>query len=185
VASITVSLDPADRFTPIQRRLVDDLPAHVKNSAQWLTQPGRAPGYYATSESNKLEPVEFINNEWYLLAYSRNTFGTRTGLILERGHWNLGYWHLTDPNTPITLTPHAPPHAPDIVTTLADSHQIHQDPAPHLPTPQLASRVFTTQAHRQFQTQPRPSTQSPPPLVPQPHQTSPSAPPASSTSPCP
>jgi hypothetical protein len=105
VASITVSLDPADRFTPIQRRLVDDLPAHVKGPAQWLTQPGRAPGYYATSDSNKLEPVEFINNEWYLLAYSRNTFGTRTGLILERGHWDLGYWHLTDPQHPDYANP--------------------------------------------------------------------------------
>jgi hypothetical protein len=105
VASITVSLDPADRFTPIQRRLVDDLPAHVKGPAQWLTQPGRAPGYYATSESNKLEPVEFINNEWYLLAYSRNSFGTRTGLILERGHWDLRYWHLTDPQHPDYANP--------------------------------------------------------------------------------
>jgi hypothetical protein len=105
VASITVPLDPADHFTPIQHCLVDDLPAHVKGPAQWLTQPGRAPGYYATSKSNKLEPVEFINNEWYLLAYSQNTFGTRTGLVLERGHWNLGYWHLTDPQHPDYANP--------------------------------------------------------------------------------
>jgi hypothetical protein len=105
VASITVSLDPTDCFTPIQCCLVNDLPAHVKGPAQWLTQPGRAPGYYATSETNKLKPVEFINNEWYLLAYLQNSFGTRTGLILERGHWNLGYWHLTDPQHPDYTNP--------------------------------------------------------------------------------
>jgi hypothetical protein len=105
VASITVLLHPTDRFTPIQCCLVDDLPAHVKGLAQWLTQPGRAPGYYATSESNKLEPVEFINNEWYHLAYSQHTFGTRTGLILEQGTWNLGYWNLTDPQHPDYANP--------------------------------------------------------------------------------
>jgi hypothetical protein len=83
VASITALLLPNDRITPIQRRLVDDIPAHIKGLAQWLTQPGRAPGYYATSESNKLEPVEFLNDEWYHLAYIQRTFSTRTGLNLK------------------------------------------------------------------------------------------------------
>jgi hypothetical protein len=105
VASLTLTFPSEDRLIPVQRRLVDDLPAHVKGSAQWLTQPGKAPGYYATSESNKLEPVEFINNEWYHLAYIQRAFGTRTGLVLERGHWELGYWHLTDPQHPDYANP--------------------------------------------------------------------------------
>jgi hypothetical protein len=105
VASITVALDPTDCLTPIQRRLVDDLPAHVKGLAQWLTQPGRAPGYYATSEENKLEPIEFINNEWYHLTYIQRAFGTRTSLVIERGTWGLGYWRLTDPQHPDYANP--------------------------------------------------------------------------------
>jgi hypothetical protein len=105
MASITVPLNPEDRLTPIQRRLIDDLPAHIKGLAQWLTQPGRAPGYYATSESNKLEPVEFINNEWYHLAYIQHAFGIRTGLILEHRSWGLRYWHLTDPQHPDYANP--------------------------------------------------------------------------------
>jgi hypothetical protein len=105
VASITVLLEPEDHLTPIQRHLVDDLPTHIKSSAKWLTQLGRAPGYYTTSESNKLEPVEFINNEWYHLTYIQHTFGTRTGLILRRGTWGLRYWNLTDPQHPDYANP--------------------------------------------------------------------------------
>jgi hypothetical protein len=105
MASIQVLLLPDECITPIQRRLVNNLPAHVKGSATWLTQPGRAPGYYATAENNKLEPVELLNNEWYHLGYIQRSFGTRTGLRLERGTWGLGYWHLTDPQHPDFTAP--------------------------------------------------------------------------------
>jgi hypothetical protein len=105
VASIPVTLLPDDRITPIQRRLVDNLPAHVKGLAQWLTQPGKAPGYYVTSESNKLEPVELINNEWYHLGYHQRSFRTRTSLLLQRGTWGLGYWKITDLQHPDFVHP--------------------------------------------------------------------------------
>jgi hypothetical protein len=92
-------------MTPIQHCLVDDLPAHVKGTAVWLTQPRRAPGYYATSDKNKLEPVELLNNEWYHLGYIQQSFGTRTSLILEQGTWGLSYWNLTNPQHPDYVDP--------------------------------------------------------------------------------
>jgi hypothetical protein len=173
VASIPVTLLPDDRITPIQRRLVDDLPAHVKGLAQWLTQPGKAPGYYVTSESNKLEPVELINNEWYHLGFHQRSFGTRTTLLLQRGTWGLGYWKLTDPNTQTSSTPLEAPPAPDSATTLVVSHLTPQDLVQHQNIPPSAYRACTTQTHLPSPTQPHPSVLSQPRSAPQPHQATP------------
>ncbi|SRR6266702_4811854 len=75
VASISVTLEPDDNWTVVTVRRQDDLPAHVKSSslgrgAVWSTEPQNKPPSYKCNISGTLQAVEFINDAWYLLAYS-------------------------------------------------------------------------------------------------------------------
>ena len=71
VASLSVTWPPADAFTPIERRATDDLPPHVKGTAYWLKHETRPSGYYYTEPNQEPVPVEFINDTWYILHFTR------------------------------------------------------------------------------------------------------------------
>ena len=104
MASLTVTWEPADRFTPINRRTTDDLPPHVKGTAYWLNHATRPSGYYYVEGEQEPVPVEFINDAWYILHFSRTEriFRTRESYRIDPNDQNvgLGRWLPNDPAHP-------------------------------------------------------------------------------------
>src|SRR6266702_4712459 len=100
VASLSVTLEPDDNWTVITVRRQDDLPAHIKSSslgrgAVWSTEPQNKPPSYKCNVSGTLRAVEFINNAWYLLAYSAlyGAYRTRARDHAPRENkYRLGWW---------------------------------------------------------------------------------------------
>ena len=104
MASLIVTFETNDRFTPITRRATDDLPASVKGTAYWLTHNTCPSGYYYTEGNQPPVPVEFINDTWYILHFSstEHIFGTRALYRVDPNGPNvsLGRW----PNDQTQLT---------------------------------------------------------------------------------
>ena len=104
MASITVTWAPADGFTPIKRRTTDNLPNHVKGTAYWINHETRPSGYYYVEPNQEPVPVEFINDTWYILHFSRTEqiFGTRASYRIDPNDQNigLGRWLENDPTHP-------------------------------------------------------------------------------------
>ena len=104
MASLTVTWQPADGFTPIEHRATDDLPPHVKGTAYWLNLETRPSGYYYEEPNQDPVPVEFINDAWYILHFSRTEqiFGTRASYRIDPNDQNvgLGRWLTNDPAHP-------------------------------------------------------------------------------------
>ena len=96
MASLTVTFEPDDRFTPITRRATDDLPTQVKGTAYWINHSTRPSGYYYAEGNQTPVPIEFINDAWYILHYSstEHIFGTRTSYRVDPNdqNVNLGCW---------------------------------------------------------------------------------------------
>ena len=104
MASLTVTWQPADGFTPITRRTTDDLPHHVKGTAYWVNHETRPSGYYYEEPNQDPVPIEFINNAWYILHFSRSEriFRTRESYRVDPNNQNvgLGHWLINDPVNP-------------------------------------------------------------------------------------
>ena len=104
MASLSVTWQPANRFTPIERRATDDLPPHVKGTAYWLNHETRPSGYYYQEPNQNPVPVEFINDAWYILHFSRTEriFGTHESYCVDPNDQNmgLGRWLINDPTHP-------------------------------------------------------------------------------------
>ena len=103
MASLTVVLPEDGNLIPITPRLTNDLPDHVKGTAQWIQQSrSRPPCYTVTNpDTNLRSGVEFINNEWYYLQVFQGRLCTRNALLVARdNNLGLGYWNLTDPQHP-------------------------------------------------------------------------------------
>ena len=104
MASLSVTWQPADGFTPIERRTTDNLPPHVKGTAYWINHETRPSGYYYEEPNQDPVPVEFINDAWYILHFSRaeRIFGTRASYHVDPNDQNvgLGHWHINDPAHP-------------------------------------------------------------------------------------
>lgn len=110
MASITVTWQPADEFTPVTRRTTDDLPPHVKGTAYWVNHETRPSGYYYEEPNQEPVPVEFINNARYILHFSctKRIYGTRSSYRVDLNDRNigLGRWHENDSANPQNqLTP--------------------------------------------------------------------------------
>jgi hypothetical protein len=102
---ITAPIPDNNTFVPVPRHTTDDLPAHVKGSAEFHTQGGLNVGYYIPAQGLAVspEPVEFLNNSWYGLVANtcRTKYRTCLGLqISPKNIFRLGYWHTTDPQHP-------------------------------------------------------------------------------------
>ena len=104
MASLTVTWQPADGFTPITRRTTDDLPPHVKGTAYWVNHETHPSGYYYEEPNQDPVPVKFINDAWYILHFSRSEriFGTRESYHVDPNDQNvgLGHWLVNDPANP-------------------------------------------------------------------------------------
>ena len=104
MASLSVTWQPDDGFTPIERRATDDLPPHVKGTAYWINHETRPSGYYYEEPNQSPVPVEFINDAWYILHFSRTEriFGTRESYRVDPNDPNvgLGRWLINDPAHP-------------------------------------------------------------------------------------
>ena len=92
MASLIVTFEPSDRFTPVTRRATDDLPTYVKGTAYWLNHTTRPSGYYYTEGNQPPVPVEFINDAWYILHFSstEQIFGTRASYWIDPSDPNVG-----------------------------------------------------------------------------------------------
>jgi hypothetical protein len=112
VVSLQIALALNNQATPVTCQTQDDLPAHIKGTVEWNRHNY---GYYIPQHltaNNSLEPVEFINNQWYELKYdpSRRTFYTQENLSIPiQNVFRIGYWNITDPQhpeyQPISSTP--------------------------------------------------------------------------------
>ena len=104
MASLSVTWQPADGFTPITRRTTDDLPPHVKGTAYWINHETRPSGYYYGEANQDPVPVEFINDAWYILHFSRTEriYGTRESYRVNPNDQNvgLGRWYENNPANP-------------------------------------------------------------------------------------
>ena len=104
MVSLSVTWPPADAFTPIERRTTDDLPPHVKGTAYWLNHETRPGGYYYAEPNQAPIPIEFINDAWYILHFSRTEriYGTRASYRIDPNDQNigLGRWYENDPANP-------------------------------------------------------------------------------------
>jgi hypothetical protein len=105
MASISVLFPSKTTLTTVSCQTTDDLPAHIKGSAQWDTV-GVFTGYYIPAEYSKNKkpiPTKFINNAWHSLIYinSQQAFFTHASQrIAQINNFDLGYWNLTDPEHP-------------------------------------------------------------------------------------
>lgn len=138
MASLTVTWQPADGFTPITCRTTDDLPHHVKGTAYCVTHETQPGGYYYAEPNQEPVPVEFINNAWYILHFSCTEwiYGTRLSYRIDPNDQNigLGHWHENDPTNPnnqitptiqvqvTNLTEHRAP-SPVISESGSEAHQ--------------------------------------------------------------
>ena len=104
MASLTVTWQPTDGFTPIVRQATDDLPAHIKGTAYWITHKTCPSGYYYAESKQEPTPVEFINDAWYILHFSHaeRIFGTCASYRIDPNDQNvgLGRWYENDPANP-------------------------------------------------------------------------------------
>ena len=86
----------------VQRRAKGDLPPEVLGTAQYIgsgSQPANN-GYIVQHKTNQL-PVEFINDDWYLLKFENGWFFTcPENKVLRDNVLGLGYWATTDPRHP-------------------------------------------------------------------------------------
>ena len=92
MASLIVTFESNDRFTPVTRQTSNDLPISVKGTAYWLNHTTRPSGYYYAKGSQPPVPVEFINNAWYILHFSstEQIFGTRASYQIDPNDTNIG-----------------------------------------------------------------------------------------------
>ena len=104
MASLSVTWQPADGFTCIERRTTDDLPPHVKSTAYWINHSTRPSGYYYAEPNQEPVPVEFINDAWYILHFvsTERIFGSRASYRVDPNDRNvgLGRWYENDPANP-------------------------------------------------------------------------------------
>ena len=104
MASITVTWQPTDGFTPITCWPTDDLPQHVKGTAYWVNHETHPSGYYYKEPNQEPVLVEFINDAWYILHFSctEQIYGTRSSYQVDPNNRNigLGHWHENDPANP-------------------------------------------------------------------------------------
>ena len=139
MASVTVTWQPADGFTPINRRTTDDLPPHVKGTAYWLNHATRPSGYYYAEPNQEPVPVEFINDAWYVLHFSRTEqiFGMRESYRIDPNDPNvgLGRWHENDPANPNSqITPTVQIQVTDLTAYRAPSPNLSKS-EPEAPQP--------------------------------------------------
>ena len=129
---------PSDKAIQIQRREHDDLPLHVKGSAQWRADKRLGPGYYIprTFTSTRVaEPIEFINNTWHGLFSKHQCLWTRASATIPQrcNTFGLGFWGIHEPEHPDYQPPaeqsnkSAPPIEVDIINP-PDLPQ-HSDPS--------------------------------------------------------
>jgi hypothetical protein len=101
-----------DGLVAVTCRTSDDLPAHVKGTAQWGSIDRHPPSYYvlnpqATSSRDNYIAVEFINDQWFTLSwFTRDTtYATRRSYAINReNNIGLGWWNETDPAHPSYTT---------------------------------------------------------------------------------
>ena len=100
----------------ITKRKRDDLPTHVKGTAEWINQGPSGPGYYIPqhhSPSNSLEPNKFINNQWYGLLVQNQQHFTQANLAIDINNiFSLGYWNTSDPQHPDNQATQSSSNAP-------------------------------------------------------------------------
>ena len=88
----------------ITKRKRDNLPAHVKGTAEWINRGPSGPGYYIPqhhSPRNSLKPIEFINNQWFRLSVRNRQHFTQANLAIDISNiFSLGYWTTSNPQHP-------------------------------------------------------------------------------------
>ena len=144
MVSLSVTLEPMDGFTVINRHTSDDLPPHIKGTAFWITHETWPSRYYYTEPNQQPAPVELINNTWHLLHWSSTIcqFGTHELYCITplQNSFGLGYWHQSEPSHPLYQEPtsNTTPTTPTNMSTyhapppeISDSdHEMERVPSP-------------------------------------------------------
>ena len=78
------------------------LPDHVKRNIFWSPAGEQPAGYYILNPVTRLyDPVEFINNYWYLLDDEDKQVTTSLASHIEPHTSETGYWHIYKPQHPL------------------------------------------------------------------------------------
>ena len=123
-----------DDFLVVPHRTTPDLPPHILGTARWNSNWYR---YYVPktfTSTKRAEPVEFLNNRWYLLytdPAQPGTFQTQSSaLIAVTNDFGLGYWDPADPLHPdfqptaaIDADPPSPSHNTSTLPSSSTTHQ--------------------------------------------------------------
>jgi hypothetical protein len=100
-ALITIDFpeDP-NTFVKVQTRFRPDL-LFVMSRPQWGQIHPKA-SYLIEDENGQNHPLEFINDQWYLLSWSAksNCYFTCKDQLLDPTQWKLPFWELHDPFHP-------------------------------------------------------------------------------------
>ena len=109
MASITVTWQPNDSFTPITHWTTDDLPNHIKGNAYWVSHSTHPGGYYYEEPGQEPVPVEFVNDAWYILHFSSTEwiYGACSLYQIDTAGRNigLGHWNKNEPAHPNNQIP--------------------------------------------------------------------------------
>jgi hypothetical protein len=97
-----------DRLVAVTCQTSDDLPPHIKGTAQWGSIDRHPSSYYILNpQSTTLRDshivVEFINDQWHTLSWFTHdtTYATRNSYAISReNNIGLGWWNETDPAHP-------------------------------------------------------------------------------------
>ena len=86
----------------VSTRFSDDLPAHIKGRAYWVSYDHLAKSQYhiALGSGGEL-PVKFINHRWYIIRWDEDgQYYTKSLWRLPIGEHGLGWYKESDPQHP-------------------------------------------------------------------------------------
>jgi hypothetical protein len=100
-ALITIDFpENPNTFVKVQTRFGPDL-LFVTSRPQWGYIHPKA-SYLIEDENGQTHPLEFINDQWYLLSWSTksNCYFTNRNHLLDTNQWRLPFWELREPFHP-------------------------------------------------------------------------------------
>ena len=104
MASLEQPFDPDNPYKPIVviKRAADTLSVHVKGNVFWSPAGEQPAGYYVLNPVTLLyDPVEFIDNYWYLLDDKDKQVTTSLASRIKPHTSGTGYWHIYEPQHPL------------------------------------------------------------------------------------
>jgi hypothetical protein len=82
---------------------MNNLPAEVLGTVYWTEGVGYQLNVETVEGTTKLLNIEFINDDWYLIKETTNSYRTNTSGKILKEHTGIGNWPDDHPNNPKNL----------------------------------------------------------------------------------